>query len=120
LGEPEYRNAGSIDQEAYRNAIDVDSRAWYWQVAVLLGAPVAFAALGSGASDVVGFGLFGLYLVGYVVALLSFIGERYALKEAGSEWLPNHYLYIVGYIVLTPYVACPLYLYRRYRWVGLR
>jgi len=91
------------------------SRLWLWQVLMLttlflFGFPL-FLPLNKAI-------IILLFFI-YILAAASFFGEAHRLRNADSDWVPNPWLYLIGYFVLTPLLTVPIYLYRRWRHVGL-
>jgi len=104
---------------ADREQPDADSSLWLWQVAGVATALALFAATLFSIPEP--FGIFipiGL-MCAMGVAVLSIFAESRRLRQADADWIPNPYLYALGWALLTPLVTTPIYVYRRWRHIGL-
>lgn len=113
MSEPTTTGAGFTnpgdDEEPFQ------SRLWLWQISLLI-VPFLFALQSSRAGQVaVALVMFFTYMMG----ALSYFGEAERLRKADAEWVPKAWLYAAAYVILTPLVAVPIYIYQRWRHVGL-
>ena len=90
----------------------VDSRWWY----VALGVLVLFALYVQLTPPDVSLLSFALSIVALLIILFSLFMDIRAIRRSNVSWNPNWVFYVIGSI-FTPVFF--LYLYRRYRRVGL-
>lgn len=102
-----------------------DSRYWMYHFWFLLIYPASLltflvtAPLGDRAMAVA-FGVIGLVTAG--AALGSFVGyyaEAKRFEAAGRGWKPRWAPYMVLQLVFTPFIVAPVYLFDRWRAVGI-
>ncbi|WP_101296158.1 hypothetical protein [Halegenticoccus soli] len=61
-----------------------------------------------------------VFLTFTIAALFGFYYDAREIQDAGQEWKPTWWMYIVGSFIVTPLLTSALYLFQRYRHVGIR
>lgn len=61
-----------------------------------------------------------VYLTFGIAAIFGFYYDTKAIRDAGRDWSPTWWLYVVASFVLSPSVTALLYLFQRLRHVGIR
>lgn len=106
----------------------IDSRIWLFHAyfvlvwpAVLVGGGVLLAldVVLSSAAVPIGEAAGLLFFAATAIAAFgSFIGyyfEAERFRAADSTWVPTWWAYMIGHVLLTPFVVAPIYLLQRYR-----
>lgn len=61
-----------------------------------------------------------VFLTFTIAALFGFYYDTRAIRDAGREWDPTWWAYVLGSFLVTPTLTSAVYLFQRYRHVGLR
>lgn len=85
----------------------------------VLAAEAVLPAIAATAVELGAILLGGVTLVAGFVSLFGYREEARRFRDAGSDWVPTWWVWAVAHVLLSPFIAAPAYVFRRWRRVGL-
>lgn len=124
------RKPDKTAQDVAKTDVSIESKYWIWHfyfvvlwplVLGILVTEAGLRALGFG-EDIMFLPLIGVILLGFVAGFGSLLGyhvEAKRLKAVQADYIPRRWVYTVAHILTTPVIVAPIYLFQRWRHVGI-